>query len=112
MMPAFSYAIVATSRPRYASWSTATLVTTATSGVTRLVASRRPPSPTSRTTTSTPPPRNASQASSVMTSKQVRSMVGPRWSRILATPATTAASVMGAPPITIRSRNDTKCGDV
>ena len=47
MIPAFSEAISASVSPRMAMWSLLIEVMTATSGVTTLVASSRPPSPTS-----------------------------------------------------------------
>jgi hypothetical protein len=53
MIPAFSAAMLATSGPRYWTWSRSTGVTTATSASIWLVASQVPPMPTSTTATST-----------------------------------------------------------
>ena len=52
-MPAFSRAIASTRFPRNCMWSRPMRATAATSGVTALVASKRPPSPTSTTAAST-----------------------------------------------------------
>ena len=72
-IPAFSRAIDARSGPSTSWWSSATPVTNATAGSTTLVASSRPPRPTSSTTASRRSAAKVSNASSVASSKKVRS---------------------------------------
>ena len=60
-MPAFSAAMSASVGPMYSTWSMLTLVTTATSASTTLVASPVPPRPTSTTATSTATSPNHAQ---------------------------------------------------
>ena len=69
MIPAFSVAIVATSSPRYSTWSSPIGVTTAISASITLVASHSPPMPTSTTATSTGASAKIAYASATITSK-------------------------------------------
>ena len=112
-IPAFSAAIETTSVPRYSSWSSAIDVIAVTIGLTRLVASSRPPSPTSITPTSTPMRANHSQASRVANSKCVSGMrAASRSARSSPTRSTTRARGMVRPPARMRSVKSTRCGEV
>ena len=92
-------------------WSSAILVTALTRGVTTLVLSSRPPSPTSTTAISAPRAAKSAKAIAVVASKKVASS---SWisGRILAVHIATASSEIGTPFTRIRSRNDTRCGEV
>ncbi len=110
-MPAFSAAIFSSVSPRYFMWSRSILVTALTSGRTTLVLSSRPPSPTSATAISTPRAAKSAKAIAVVASKKVarRSRIsGRRRSVHIAT----ASSPIGTPSTRMRSRNDTRWGEV
>src|SRR5437899_3951977 len=84
---------------------------TATSGVPTVVASRRPPRPTSSTATSTASRAKWSRASAVVASNIVASSRATSVPRA-STPSTTPSSGMGSPSTRMRSRNETRCGEV
>lgn len=87
------------------------MVTADTSGVTTLVLSSRPPRPTSTTARSTPRAAKSASAIAVVASKNVpwrASISGISRS----VHAVTAPSEIGTPSTWIRSRNDTRCGEV
>ena len=110
-MPAFSPAISSSVSPRYFTWSSSILVTTLTRGWSTLVLSSRPPSPTSTTAISAPRAAKSANAIAVVASKKVApcsSISG----RSLAVHIATASSEIGTPSTRIRSRNDTRCGEV
>ncbi len=111
-MPAFSPATSARVGPRNSTWSRPTLVTTATSASTTLVASQRPPSPTSKIATSTGRSANHSMAAAVRISNQVRRESPSRGSipaRVDSTSAS-SASLMGSPSALSRSLMASRCG--
>ena len=84
-----------------------------TAGRTRLVASRRPPSPTSITATSMPTRANHSNAIRVANSKCVSAMpAAARSARSAATSSTTVARGMVRPPTRMRSVKSTRWGEV
>src|SRR2546427_3612985 len=84
---------------------------TATSGEPTVVASRRPPRPTSSTATSTASRAKWSRASAVVASNIVASSRATSVPRA-STPSTTPSSGMGSPSTRMRSRNETRCGEV
>jgi len=83
----------------------------ATSGSTTFVLSSRPPSPTSMTAISAPRAAKSAKAIAVVASKNVasRSSISGRSRPVH---IATASSGIGAPSTTIRSRNETRCGEV
>ena len=86
-------------------------VTTVTSGSRTLVLSSRPPRPTSTTAISTPRAAKSARAMAVVASKNVApdaTIVGCSND----VHAATAASLIGVPSTRMRSRNETRCGDV
>jgi hypothetical protein len=92
-------------------WSRAIFVTALTSGVTTLVLSSRPPSPTSTTAISAPRAAKSANAIAVVASKNVApSSVTSGCRRPVH--IATASSEMATPSTRIRSRKDTRCGEV
>jgi len=91
--------------------SRAILVTTDTSGVITLVESSRPPSPTSMTATSTPRAARSAKAMAVVASKKLASRRSISDCKKLVHSAK-ASSPIGMPSTSMRSRTDTRCGDV
>ena len=110
-IPAFSRAICSSESPRYFMWSSAIWVTALTSGVTTLVLSSRPPRPTSTTAISAPRAAKSASAMAVVISKKV-ALVSSASGRRCSVQVATASRVMGAPLTRIRSRNDTRWGEV
>ena len=110
-MPAFSQAIGSSVSPRYFMWSRAILVTPLTSGRTTLVLSSRPPSPTSTTAISAPRAAKSAKASAVVASKKVafRSRMGGSSRRSTWPPP---LREMGTPSTRMRSRKETRWGEV
>ena len=92
-------------------WSRAILVTALASGRTTLVLSSRPPSPTSTTAISAPRAAKSAKAMAVLASKKVafRSRMSG-WSRSVH--IATASSPIGTPSTRIRSRKETRWGEV
>ncbi len=112
MMPPFSAAMASMVSPSSAVCSSASGVITLISGVTRLVASSRPPNPTSSTTVSTWDASKQRKAIAVSTSKVVTPSIAATWGRSRSTSVTKLSSGIGSPPTRIRSRGSCRCGDV
>ena len=114
-MPAFSAAIAACVSPSQRVWSSPMLVITLASGVTMFVASSRPPKPVSHSTMSHDCSAKWHSAVTTATSKNV----GP-WpsgnpaaeSRSCAVSRASVPSGINSRFTCIRSRNDTRCGEV
>jgi len=88
-------------------------------GTTRLVASKRPPSPTSSTATSTPASRNRSKATAVVASKKVGSVSSAPRARADAMARSTRLAAdrirsgsTGRPSMANRSSRRIRCGEV
>ena len=111
MMPAFSPAMDSNVSPRNCMWSQPTLVITATSGVTTLVLSSRPPMPVSRTAMSTASSRNHHSAKATPHSKKL-ACTGSKASRCRSTKSTTTCSGTGFPLIRNLSRKSLRWGEV
>ena len=91
--------------------SRAIFVTTETRGVITFVASSRPPSPTSMTPTCAPRAARSAKAMAVVASKKLasrRSICG--WRNVVH--SANASSPIGTPSTTMRSRTETRCGEV
>ncbi len=99
-------------------WSSPMRATAATSGVTALVASKRPPSPTSTTAAPTRSRAMCRSPTSVANSKYVSRSLSPPSScqgharRTSSIRVASAASSMGRPSTWMRSWKRTRCGDV
>ncbi len=89
----------------------AIFVTALTRGVTMLVLSSRPPSPTSTTAISAPRAAKSAKAIAVVASKNVAPSSCTRGA-MRAVHIATAASEIGTPSTRIRSRNETRWGEV
>ena len=111
MIAAFSAAISASVAPSTAWWSRSMRAITTASGVPTVVASSRPPRPTSSTATSTASRAKWSSPSAVVVSNIVASSLATSVPSA-STPSTTASSAIGSPSTRMRSRNDTRCGEV
>jgi hypothetical protein len=92
-------------------WSRSILVTALTSGRTTLVLSSRPPRPTSITAISAPRAAKSANAIAVVASKKVARRSSTR-GRSRSVHIATADSEIGTPSTWMRSRNDTRCGEV
>ena len=84
-------------------------VSTLTSGLSTLVASRAPPIPVSTTATSTRSAAKCRKASAVAASKKVRPGSIPSAS---SSPSTTASAGISRPSTWMRSLNRQRCGEV
>ena len=118
MMPALCRAMSASAGPSLSTCSISMPVMTLASGVTTLVASKRPPSPASRITTSTSRSANSTKAAAVITSKKLGALSGSA----AASPSTCGRSLskipascsagVSVPWTRKRSVQRSRCGDV
>ena len=111
MIAAFSSAISASVAPSTASWSRSMRASSVAAGTPTVVASSRPPRPTSSTATSTASRAKWSRASAVVVSNMVASSRATSVPSA-STPSATASSGIGAASTRMRSRNETRWGEV